>query len=40
MRELMDVRRELEIADCGHWPMVEKFDDVLGFLTTWGLDEL
>ena len=40
MRQLMDVQRELEIADCGHWPMVEKFDDVLGFLTTWGLDEL
>lgn len=35
-RSLVTVERELEIADCGHWPMIERPTELIDFILSWG----
>ncbi|GAA4440552.1 alpha/beta fold hydrolase [Phytohabitans houttuyneae] len=39
MRRTANVVREHEIADCGHWPMIEKPTELTALIRIWGRDE-
>jgi pimeloyl-ACP methyl ester carboxylesterase len=39
MRRAANVVREHQIADCGHWPMIEKPTELAALIRIWGRDE-